>query len=143
VRPHRFLRLASPLRSCCPPRHEEAVIYETISRVWRAQYPQQMLEVVVICSADDLGTIAEAERAIRNLGSQRIRVETFSTPPVNKPHGLNVGLQRSSHQVVTIFDAEDDIDPTIFLMVNTVMLKEAVGGRPGGRSAHELLGSLV
>src|SRR2546422_228662 len=68
-----------------PARHEEAVIYETIQRVWA--------------------------------------VETFATLPINKPHGLNVGLHRTSNQVVTIFDAEDDIDPNIFNIVNTVMVE--------------------
>jgi cellulose synthase/poly-beta-1,6-N-acetylglucosamine synthase-like glycosyltransferase len=110
-----------------PARHEEAVIYETIQRVWAANYPSHLLEVVVICHSDDTGTIAEAERAVRIIGSPDVRVETFSTLPINKPHGLNVGLQRTSNQIVTIFDAEDDIDPDIFNMVNTVMLKEDVG----------------
>jgi glycosyltransferase XagB len=109
-----------------PARHEEAVIYETIQRVWAANYPSHLLEVVVICHSDDTGTIAEAERAVRIIGSPDVRVETFSTLPVNKPHGLNVGLQRTSNQIVTIFDAEDDIDSDIFNMVNTVMLKEDV-----------------
>src|SRR2546426_915028 len=110
-----------------PARHEVAVIYETIRRIWAAYYPSPLLEISVICHADDAGTIGEALRAIRDIGSHRIRVETFSDPPINKPHGLNVGFQRTSNQIVTIFDAEDDIDPNIFNMVNTVMLKEGVG----------------
>jgi glycosyltransferase XagB len=110
-----------------PARHEEAVIYETIKRVYAAQYPAHLLEIVVVCHATDTKTIAEVHRAIRDMGSSRIRVETFSTAPINKPHGLNVGLQRSSHEVVSVFDAEDDINPNIFQMVNTVMLKEGTG----------------
>ncbi len=110
-----------------PARHEEAVIYETIKRVWSANYLSDLLEIVVICHTDDTGTIAEAERAIQAIGSSQVRVETFSTPPINKPHGLNVGFQRTQNQVVTIFDAEDDIHPDIFNVVNTVMLQEGVG----------------
>lgn len=115
-----------------PARHEEAVIYETIKRVWATSYPSDLLEVVVICHADDAGTIAEAERAILEIGSHRIRVETFSAPPINKPHGLNVGFQRTCNQVITIFDAEDDIDSNIFNVVNTIMLEEKVGIVQGG-----------
>ncbi|SRR6266496_3275607 len=85
-----------------PARHEEAVIYETIKRVWSAKYPSDLLEVVVVCHRDDVGTIAEVYRAIQTIGSPRVRLETFSTLPINKPHGLNVGLQRTSNQVVTI-----------------------------------------
>lgn len=110
-----------------PARHEEAVIYETIRSVWAANYPRELLEVVVICHADDAGTIAEAQRAIAAIGSPRVRLETFAGGPINKPRGLNVGLARTRHEVVTIFDAEDDIDPEIFNTVNTVMLAEEVG----------------
>ncbi len=110
-----------------PARHEEAVIYETIKSVSATHYPSHLLEIVVICHVDDAGTIAEAQRAMRDLGSRQVYVETFSTLPINKPHGLNVGFQRTRNQIVTIFDAEDDIDPNIFNMVNTVVLKEGVG----------------
>ncbi len=125
--PRSFLPSQLSFTILLPARHEEAVIYETIKRVWAANYPSDLLEIVVICHADDTGTIAEAQRAIREIGSQRIRVETFSTPPINKPRGLNVGFQRTRNQVVTIFDAEDDIDPDIFNVVNTIMLEERVG----------------
>src|ERR1051326_1704967 len=110
-----------------PARHEEAVIRETIRRVWTANYPSHLLEIVVICHADDTGTIAEAQRAIRDIGSRQISLVTFSTLPINKAHGLTVGFQQTSNQIVTIFDAEDDIDPNIFNMANTVILKEGVG----------------
>ena len=110
-----------------PARHEEAVIYETVKRVWSAKYPSDLLEIIVICHCDDTGTIAEAQRAVEEIGSPLVRVEVFSDSPINKPHGLNVGLQRSTHQVVTIFDAEDDIDPDVFNVINTVMLNERVG----------------
>jgi len=125
--PSSFLSPRLSFAVLLPARHEEAVIYETIKRIWSAHYPSHLLEIVVVCHTDDTGTIAEVQRAIRDSGSQRIRVETFSAPPISKPHGLNVGFQRTSNQIITIFDAEDDIDPNIFNMVNTVMLKERVG----------------
>lgn len=110
-----------------PARHEEAVMYQTIQHVWAANYPKELLEIVVICHADDEGTIAEAERSIADIGSPTIRVMTFSTPPINKPRGLNVGLSHTKNEIVTIFDAEDDIDSNIFNCINTVMLREDVG----------------
>jgi len=125
--PSSFFAARLSFTALLPARHEEEVIYQTIQRVWNANYPKHLLEVVVICHESDRETIAEAERAIRDIGSHKVRVETFADPPINKPHGLNVGLQCTSHEVVTIFDAEDDIDPNIFNMVNTVMLKDGVG----------------
>jgi cellulose synthase/poly-beta-1,6-N-acetylglucosamine synthase-like glycosyltransferase len=125
--PRSFLAPHYSFTVLLPARHEKAVIYETTKRVWAANYPSHLLEIAVICHADDTDTIAEAQRAIDDIGSLRIRVETFSNLPINKPHGLNVGLRRTQNQVVTIFDAEDDIHPNIFNVVNTVMLQEKVG----------------
>src|SRR5262249_38801191 len=107
-RPERLDRTRAP-RASLPPRlsftailparHEEGVIYDTVKRVWSANYPSELLEVVVVCSADDPGTIAEAQRAVRDIGSPRVRVEVFSDGPINKPHGLNVGVGRTTNQV--------------------------------------------
>ena len=136
--PRSYLKPRFSFTVLLPARHEEAVIYETIKKVWSARYPSDLLEIVVICYMNDEGTIAEARRAINDIRSPHVRLETFFTQPINKPHGLNVGLQCSSNQVVTIFDAEDDIDPNIFNMINTVMIKEGVGNRASGSSVNEL-----
>jgi cellulose synthase/poly-beta-1,6-N-acetylglucosamine synthase-like glycosyltransferase len=112
-----------------PARHEEDVIATTIERVSRANYPLDLLEIVVICAADDIGTIGEAQRKIDVLRAERrvnARVLQFADLPINKPHGLNVGLRNTSSGVVTIFDSEDDIHPDIFNIVNTVMCSEGV-----------------
>jgi glycosyltransferase XagB len=124
-----FLEPQKSFTVMLPARHEEDVIQTTIERVVRANYPTELLEVVVICKTDDEGTISKAEEKIASLraeGVTNVRVLTFSTPPTNKPHGLNVGLRATSHEVVTIFDSEDDIHPDIFNVINTVMLQESV-----------------
>ncbi len=60
-----------------PARHEEAVIYETIKRVWAAHYPSHLLEIIVICYANDIDTIAEARRAIRDICPRQICVKVL------------------------------------------------------------------
>lgn len=112
-----------------PARHEEEVIQATIGRVAHANYPPELLEIIVICEAGDTGTIERAQQkidALRVHGTTRARVVTFNDQPINKPHGLNVGFSRSSGDVVTIFDAEDEVHPDIFNVVNTVMLRDDV-----------------
>ncbi len=112
-----------------PARHEEEVIQQTIQRVASASYPADKVEIIVICEAGDTGTIARAATAIEELtrrGRTNARVVTFNDRPINKPHGLNVGFARSCGEVITIFDAEDEIHPDIFNIVNTVMLREQV-----------------
>ena len=127
--PERFLPPQKSFTVMLPARHEEEVIQSTIERVIRAHYPLSLLEVVVICSIDDTGTIAKAQQKIAQLhrkGVDNVRVVAFKNKPINKPHGLNVGLRTTHNEIVTIFDAEDDIHPDIFNVVNTVMLEEYV-----------------
>ncbi len=125
--PRKFRKPKLSFTVLLPARHEEKVIYETIESVAAANYPARLVEIVVITADDDDATMAEVHRAIAAHPEADIRLETFSGEPVNKPRGLNVGFARSSHRVVTIFDAEDDIHPDIFNVVNTVMLREKVG----------------
>ncbi|HEX6477889.1 MAG TPA: glycosyltransferase [Ktedonobacteraceae bacterium] len=131
-------RFHSPRKSftvLLPARHEEEVIQTTIERVVRANYPLSLLEVVVICSVDDTGTIAKAQQKIAQLRRQgigNVRVLAFKNRPINKPHGLNVGLRSTRNEVVTIFDAEDDMHPDIFNVMNTVLLQEKVAVVQGG-----------
>jgi glycosyltransferase XagB len=112
-----------------PARHEEAVIQATIGRVAEANYPPDLIQVLIICSADDEGTISQAEEKISELereGLDGLSLVVFRDGPVNKPHGLNAALPHASNDIITIFDAEDDINPDIFNVVNTVMEEEQV-----------------
>jgi cellulose synthase/poly-beta-1,6-N-acetylglucosamine synthase-like glycosyltransferase len=112
-----------------PARHEEEVIGYTIERVLRANYPRHLIQAILICEVNDTGTIAAGQEAIDRLAAQGItgaRVLTFDDKPINKPHGLNKALPEATHDVITIFDAEDEIHPDIFNVVNTVMLNEGV-----------------
>ncbi len=132
-RPDRLLATRSPefylpatrsFTAILPARHEQGVIGETVRRVWEANYPKDLLEVVVVCEQSDTETIEEAQRAVAEIGHPNARVLTFTDGPINKPHGLNVALRQTSHQVVTIFDAEDDVHPDIFQIVNTIMERD-------------------
>jgi len=127
--PTQFLAPQKSFTVLLPCRHEEAVIQTTIERVVRARYPLSLLEVIVVCSPDDTGTIAKAQQKIAQLrarGVGCVRVVAYRGSPINKPHGLNVGLRTSRNEVVTIFDAEDDIHPDIFNVVNTIMIGERI-----------------
>ncbi|MEA2638619.1 MAG: glycosyltransferase XagB [Chloroflexota bacterium] len=110
-----------------PARHEEAVIQGTIQRVVDLDYPRELVEVLVVIEAGDHGTIAkvlETMAMLRAQGIDHVRLLTFDDPPINKPHGLNVGLSVATGSVVTIFDAEDEPHPEILQVVNTLMVRE-------------------
>jgi cellulose synthase/poly-beta-1,6-N-acetylglucosamine synthase-like glycosyltransferase len=110
-----------------PARHEEAVIQETIQRVVDFNYPRELVQVLVVIEAGDTGTIAKVNEKLAELharGITHVQLVTFSDPPINKPHGLNVGLRQANGDVITIFDAEDEPHPDILNVVNTVMVQE-------------------
>lgn len=92
-------------------------------------YPSDLVQVLVVIEANDHGTIAKVNEKVDELrarGIQRVRLLTFDDPPINKPHGLNVGLREATGDVVTIFDAEDEPHPNILRLVDTVMQRESV-----------------
>ena len=131
IRSERILSVASPRNFSSPSlrftvllpcKNEEEVIAETIRRVCEADYPKELMEVVVICEYKDEGTITEAQRAAANYANARVLVLNDET--VSKPHALNVGLSRTTHEVITIFDSEDDVQPQLFQVINTIMQRD-------------------
>jgi cellulose synthase/poly-beta-1,6-N-acetylglucosamine synthase-like glycosyltransferase len=107
-----------------PARHEEDVYRGTIQKVYNLNYPKELIQIIAICREDDPGTIAEAKAKIEELGDPNVQLLVFNDNPINKPHGLNLGLKVSHGDVITIFDAEDEPHPDILNIINTTMLNE-------------------
>lgn len=107
-----------------PVRHEEEVIEDTLRAISSFTYPSYLMETIVICSHDDVGTIRAVRHAISKLDTGNISLTVYSKPPINKPHGLNVALKKAKHDVVVIFDAEDEPHKDIYNIANTVMLRD-------------------
>jgi cellulose synthase/poly-beta-1,6-N-acetylglucosamine synthase-like glycosyltransferase len=116
-----------------PARHEEEVIQDTIQRVVELRYPPSLVQVLVIIEAGDGGTIAKVREklaALARVGIRHVRLLVFSDPPINKPHGLNVGLLAATGDIVTIFDSEDEPHPDLLNVVNTVVSRAGPEGAP-------------
>ena len=84
------------------------------------------MQLIAICREDDPGTIAQARAIIEALGDPNVQLLIFNDQPINKPHGLNLGLQIAHGDIVTIFDAEDEPHPDILNIINTTMLNDEV-----------------
>ena len=108
-----------------PARHEAAVIGETLRRLGEANYPKSKLELMVICTSDDLETIQAAQEAKRAHGLSNVKVLIFENPP-GKSKAMNLGLAAAKHELVTVFDSEDDVSPDIFSIANTLFLRRGV-----------------
>jgi glycosyltransferase XagB len=128
-------RLSMPRTSfsvLLPARDEPEVIGDTLTKVCSVDYPPDLLEVIVICQRDDSGTIEAVHRAMERIETPATRLVIYDEPPYNKPHALTEGLKTASNEVVTVFDAEDDVHPEIFTVINTTMVEEKVGVVQGG-----------
>jgi cellulose synthase/poly-beta-1,6-N-acetylglucosamine synthase-like glycosyltransferase len=109
-----------------PARHEEVVIQDTIQRTVDLDYPRELVQILVVIEAGDKGTITKVEEklvTLRSQGIHNVKLITFPDPPINKPHGLNIGLEQATGDVVTIFDAEDEPHADILDVVNTDMIR--------------------
>ncbi len=127
--PDQFLIPKLSFTALLPARNEEGVISKTIQNMANLNYPKELVEAMVICEASDTGTIVEVEEKIKELktkGVDNIKLVIFNDRPINKPHGLNIGLANSKNEVVTVFDAEDHFHPEIFNVINTTMVNEGV-----------------
>jgi cellulose synthase/poly-beta-1,6-N-acetylglucosamine synthase-like glycosyltransferase len=107
-----------------PARDEVAVIGETLRRLSEMDYPQELFELLVICHDSDAATVDAARAAIAVNGIGNARVLTFHESPINKPRGLNVGLLQAEHDITTVFDAEDDVHPELFAILNTIFVED-------------------
>ena len=108
-----------------PCRNEEAVIGETIRRLARANYPTGLFELLVMCTPDDPKTIAAAQESIDRHGIANARVIVFDLP-AGKSRGMNIGLAAAKHDLVTIFDSEDDVSADIFNIANTIFCEQYI-----------------
>lgn len=102
-----------------PSRHEELVIGETLRKLSQANYPSDMFELLVLCTPDDTKTISAAQKAIHAHKIPNAEVIVFN-PPAGKSRGMNIGVGQAKHDLITIFDAEDDVSPEIFNIANTL-----------------------
>jgi glycosyltransferase XagB len=88
---------------------EASVIAETIRALESLDYPRDRLQLRLLLEADDRATI-DAARATPH-GPKLQIIEVPSAQPRTKPKACNYGLQLSTGELVTIYDAEDRPDP--------------------------------
>lgn len=93
-----------------PARHEEAVLEHTVARLLESNHTA--FEIIIIVGHDDPGT-AEVARGLAQAHPGRIVVVTDSNKPKNKPRALNTALPYCRGDIVGVFDAEDQVHPTL------------------------------
>jgi cellulose synthase/poly-beta-1,6-N-acetylglucosamine synthase-like glycosyltransferase len=101
-----------------PARDEAEVIANTIQSLSTLNYSKDLYEVMVIIRADDYDTLSAAQTAIDSTHAHNIRIVEIDGEAHNKAYSLNIGLHLAKHEVVGIFDAEDEPHKDILQKVN-------------------------
>jgi cellulose synthase/poly-beta-1,6-N-acetylglucosamine synthase-like glycosyltransferase len=125
--PKKFAQPQMRFTILLPARNEQKVIGKTIQSIAFANYPRHLIDIITICEEKDVKTIQAAQTVIKKTMITNAHVVTFNDTPVNKPHGLNKGLWAANsgpNEIITIFDAEDEVNPDIFNVINTLYLRD-------------------
>jgi cellulose synthase/poly-beta-1,6-N-acetylglucosamine synthase-like glycosyltransferase len=93
-----------------PARHEQAVLERTVARLLESSHDGY--EVIIIVGHDDPDTAAVAHR-VAETAPGRILVVTDTNESKNKPRALNSALPYCRGDVVGVFDAEDEVHPSL------------------------------
>lgn len=124
--PKEFHKPKFSFSAIIPARNEENVISDTLMAVSLIDYPEDLKEVIIVCRSDDKTTIAKVKETLKEIDKTNLKLVTFDDYPINKPHGLNIGLREASGDLVVIFDAEDEPHRDIYKIINTVILRDKV-----------------
>ena len=103
-----------PYYTVLVPLYREAHMVQTLmDELSKLDYPQDRLEIFMICEASDPATTEAVNRHIRPT------FRLITAPPITKggepqtkPRALNIALQQANGAFVTIYDAEDIPDPS-------------------------------
>jgi glycosyltransferase XagB len=91
-----------------PVYREAAVVPALLDALAELDYPAERLEVLVLVEHDDLQTRAACAAHVRP--GWRV-VDVPPGEPRTKPRALNVGLEHTTGELLTIYDAEDRPEP--------------------------------
>lgn len=116
------------------PAYEEGnVIHQSIESIRRTNYPQDLINLVVLLEPDDDQTKAALEVLDDRFEYQEVTIpEEYSYVRVpdrypglpNKPRALNYGFELTDGDIVGVIDAEDIVDPDLFLHVYSGLVEE-------------------
>ncbi len=102
---------ALPHYTILVPLYREAqVVGALLDALERIDYPRAKLDIKLLIEADD----EETRLALERLAPGPVHDIVIAPPghPRTKPRALNIGLAHARGALVTVYDAEDDPDPT-------------------------------
>lgn len=88
--------------------NEPTIVRELIGHLSKLDYPEDKLDITLICERDDIATITALWNSLEAPFSIAI---VDPGGPKTKPNALNFALERTDSDLITIYDAEDRPDP--------------------------------
>lgn len=116
-----------------PAYKEGNVIHQSIGSIRRANYPQDLVNINILVEPDDDDTRSALDELRDKYEFREITIapgyneiivpDTYPGMP-NKPRALNYGFESTNGEVVGIIDAEDVIDPDLFVHVYSGLIDD-------------------
>jgi len=98
-----------PFYTVLVPIYKEARIVPRLMKNLAAiDYPQNRIEIMMVCEADDIDTVKAVQRHLTPPFKIICAVPSL---PRTKPKALNIALEQARGEIVTIYDAEDRPHP--------------------------------
>ena len=100
-----------PVSILIPAHNEELVIKKTLKSLLSLDYPSDRLEIIVINdgSTDNTPDIVN-EISIQDNRVRLLNIQDKDTA-TGKPHALNFGLKEAKHNLIAVYDADNNPEP--------------------------------
>lgn len=91
-----------------PAHNEERVIYSTLNRILQLNYPEELIQIIVINDFSKDNTGEEIERVKSEFPDRDIHIITTdaNTGGKGKANALNLGLKQAKGEWICVFDAD-------------------------------------
>ena len=108
-----------------PARNEEKVIAETVSCLFRLNYPAEKMEVLIIND----GSTDHTREILESNGDSRLKV--INIPLAESGQGksrvLNIALQQTRGEIIAVYDADNRPEPeSLKILVRELMVKKDI-----------------
>lgn len=132
IMPKEIVKTDNQLKSVTiliPARNEELVIDRTLERMLSLDYPKNKMEVIVIND----GSTDQTKRIVDTFASKDNRIRAIHLPIVpqgrGKAHALNIGLKNARHELIAVYDADNNPEPSALKqLVLHLLSDEELGG---------------
>lgn len=118
-----------PVTILIPARNEALVIEKTLKGMFSLDYPKNKLEVIVIND----GSTDQTKSIVDKFASKDNRIRPIHLPIVpqgrGKAHALNIGLKNACHELIAVYDADNNPEPSALKqLVLHLLSDEKLGG---------------